>query len=100
MSQESDYEVDKYGNQRWRADMALHRTDGPAVIMADGDRQWWIKGQLHRVDGPAYITCKGKKEWWINGERITVKVERWMKLREISWPWDELTQVEFQLTWL
>lgn len=33
----------------------LHRTNGPAMILADGAEGWCEKGLYHRIDGPALI---------------------------------------------
>ena len=49
----------------------LHRTDGPAVIWADGTKLWFQNGQCHRTNGPAIEFVNGTKEWYINGERLT-----------------------------
>ena len=45
------------------------------------------------------IGSDGSESWWVNDVDITDKVEQWMREREVTWPWDEATQVEFQLTW-
>jgi len=47
----------------------LHRTDGPAVELANGNKSWWVYGQHHRTDGPAVEFANGDKEWWIYGQR-------------------------------
>ena len=49
----------------------LHRTDGPAVIWADGTKLWFQNGQLHRIDGPAVVGSDGYKGWCINGVRLS-----------------------------
>jgi hypothetical protein len=55
----------------WRFDGKLHRTDGPAIIKADGSQEWWIDNKLHRTDGPAYIRADGSQERWIDGKEYT-----------------------------
>lgn len=86
------------GDQQWWVNGELHRTDGPAIDDADG--QWWVvDGLQHRLDGPSYISPKGIHVWYIQGLQVTTEVEQWMRVREVAWPWDESTQVEFQLTW-
>jgi hypothetical protein len=55
------------GSQEWWADGVAHRTDGPAVTYADGTKQWLIGGRWHRLDGPAVIRADGTCEWWIDG---------------------------------
>ena len=49
-------------------DGLYHRSDGPAIIQADGSEEWHLKGKLHRTDGPAVIEANGTKEWHLNGE--------------------------------
>jgi hypothetical protein len=43
-----------------------HKTDGPAVVYADGRTEWYWHGKLHREDGPAIedATCK---TWYTHG---------------------------------
>ena len=77
----------------------IHRNGNPAVIYYDGDQEWWVNDLCHRIDGPAVIYAKGGYEWWINGREITNEVAQWMEDREVTWPWDDATQVEFLLTW-
>ena len=90
---------EKNGRQYWTVDNLLHREDGPAWINQYGDQEWHQHGRYHRIDGPAYMGSDGTQEWFINDRDITQEVEQWMKLKEITWPWDEQTQVEFLLTW-
>jgi len=94
--------VDSLGNQRWLSNGQLHRTDGPAIIWADGTQWWCFNGRRHRTDGPAVISADGTQQWWyLNGKDITPAVKQWLKDRAISWPWpDEETRVEFLLTWV
>jgi hypothetical protein len=33
---------------RWTLNQKLHRTDGPAVIRADGTQEWWVDGHRFR----------------------------------------------------
>ena len=49
----------------------LHRTEGPAVIWADGSKSWYKNDQYHRTDGPAIEWANGTKEWYINGRMMT-----------------------------
>lgn len=44
----------------------IHRTDGPALLNADGDKIWYKWGGIHRVGGPAVTRVTGKKVWWEN----------------------------------
>ena len=101
MNQEPVCKVDERGNRHWYINSKLHRTDGPAVIWADGSQQWRVNDQLHRIDGPAVIKADGTEWWYLNGKNITPAVKQWLKDRAISWPWpDEETKAEFLLTWL
>jgi hypothetical protein len=74
------------------------RLSKPSYIDGDKTQIWYSNGELHRTDGPAIMGDEGNF-WIINGINITVSVEYWMAVREISWPWDEETQVEFLLSW-
>ena len=67
---ESAPEIDGRGTTRWRnADGLLHRTDGPAIVTAEGDKGWFVNGKRHRTDGPAREWPDGTREWWVNGRR-------------------------------
>ena len=66
-------QVDKRGHKRWKnRDGNHHRTDGPAVIYANGGKDWCLNGKLHRTDGPAVERPNGRKEWYLNGKRHRV----------------------------
>ena len=69
------------------------------MTRTDGSQEWWLCDQLHRTDGPAVMRADGSQAWWVNGQDITAKVEAWMQARDITWPWDESTGVEFALSW-
>jgi len=56
---------------RDRATDQLHRTDGPAVIYANGDHYWFLHGQLHRADGPAMEYANGGRWWYWHGQHMT-----------------------------
>lgn len=55
-------------------------------------------GHLHRIDGPAceyrHLT---RNEWYINGNHVTTDVEAWLAENQYTWPFDESTQMAFQL---
>lgn len=62
-------EVDVYDTRRYYNSAGqLHRTDGPAVIRADGTKEWWQNDLRHREDGPAIVHTSGSMEWWQNGK--------------------------------
>jgi hypothetical protein len=89
----SDPNIDTYGTKRWyNKSGQLHREDGPAVELANGNKEWWshanlhrenapaielasgtkfwiLNGQLHRKDGPAREWASGDKEWYLNNKR-------------------------------
>ena len=47
----------------------LHRTDGPALIHANGSVKWYRHGVRHREDGPACIYVNGTRKWYRDGLR-------------------------------
>jgi hypothetical protein len=99
MKQEPVKTVDAAGTQGWHVNGLLHRLDGPAVIGATGTQAWLVAGQRHRLDGPAVIGATGTQEWWVAGQNITTQVNSWMQTQAVVWPWDDQTQMLFQLTW-
>lgn len=54
-----------------------HRTDGPAVMFANGTQVWYSNGKLHRRDGPAVIRATGTQEWYLHGQELT-QFEHWL----------------------
>ena len=65
-------EDDYHGNRFYYNNAGLlHRTDGPAIVYADGSKSWYQNELLHRTDGPAIDWIHGRKEWHINGVRLT-----------------------------
>ena len=87
------------GTELWYEHDRLHRVDGPAITRANGEQTWMVNGEIHRLDGPAITRPWNSNEWYVNDRDITLDVNKWMMAQEISWPWDESTQVAFQLTW-
>ena len=64
--------VDARGTRRYYdKDDQLHRTDGPAVLWADGTKLWYQNGLRHRTDGAAVEWPSGNKVWYINGEQLS-----------------------------
>ena len=59
------------GTELWYQNGLRHRTDGPAVLWADGTKLWYQNGLRHRTDGPAVEYASGDKVWYINGKRLT-----------------------------
>jgi len=66
-----DYpETDSNGSKIWKnKEGQVHRTDGPAIIYADGTQVYYIEGQWHRTDGPAVIYPDGTEFYLQNGKR-------------------------------
>jgi len=87
------------GDEEWLVDGQYHRIGGPARTLQNFGQYWYVNGIPHRTDGPAICYFGGGQYWFIQNQDITDKVNAWMKARDVSWPWDESTQVEFQLTW-
>jgi hypothetical protein len=54
----------------WYRDGELHRSDGPAVELADGTKAWYSSGKRHRDDGPAVERADGTKEWFREGKQV------------------------------
>ena len=64
--------VDEYGTRGYYNSAGqLHRTEGPAVLWADGTKLWCQNGLLHRTDGPAIEYADSSKAWYINGNPLT-----------------------------
>jgi len=56
------------GITKWFHNGQLHRVNGPAVELGNGDKEWYYEGQLHRDDGPAVERADGTKVWCWRGE--------------------------------
>ena len=77
--------IDEYGNKFWYdsdSDDNLHRTDGPAAILADGYKSWYQHGLRHRANGPAIEWKDGRTSWWLNDQRLTF--DEWLDKLDIS----------------
>ena len=60
-------EINEYGTIRYyNENNELHREDGPAVELVNGDKWWYKNGKYHREDGPAVKFVDGYKEYWYN----------------------------------
>jgi hypothetical protein len=60
--------VDNTGAKIWRVDGDIHRTDGPAIVFADGSKNWCQHNKLHRTDGPAIENADGTKAWLLDDD--------------------------------
>ena len=70
-------------------------------IDQQGNQRWYLNGQCHRTDGPAVVRANGTQLWFINDRDITGAVEKWMNERNIRWPFSDeetSTQLKNQLT--
>ena len=45
----NDLRINSTGTQYWYRNGKFHRTDGPAIIWADGVQEWWENGQLKEI---------------------------------------------------
>ena len=63
--------VHEDGARWWYKNGLLHRTDGPAIELANGARFWYQNGLIHRTDGPAIEYSNGEREWWIEDKSLT-----------------------------
>ena len=74
-------------------------TEPTRTVDAAGTQEWHVNGQRHRLDGPALIWANGYQEWCVRGQNITTQANAWMQTQAVVWPWDDQTQMLFQLTW-
>ena len=56
------------GDQYWYQNGKYHHEDGPAIVYANGDQYWYQNSKYHREDGPAIIHVNGDQYWYQNGE--------------------------------
>jgi hypothetical protein len=63
-------EINERGTKFWYKDDLLHREDGPAIELANGDKGWYKNGKLHRENSPAVEFADGTKSWWLNGKQL------------------------------
>lgn len=57
---DDDYDYTEHRND----DGDLHKTNGPALIWADGVKSWWLNGLHHRYYG---VQSNDGGVWWIHG---------------------------------
>ena len=62
----------------------LHREDGPAIIIDNGDKCWYFENKQHRTDGPAVIVGKSKY-YYIMGKEYSY--EYWLVIKDFSLLW-------------
>jgi len=52
----------------WFKNGEIHKEDGPAIILENGDWQWWLNDQLHRIGGPAvFVSTQHKFCYYLFG---------------------------------
>jgi len=92
----SNCKINSLGDTEWYVDGRYHREDGPAYEGANGVKVWWVHGQQHRLDGPAIDCQYGNGYWFINNISLPIRdVNTWMEEQNITWPFDEPTQMLF-----
>lgn len=50
--------------------LGIHRECGPAIIFPSGDMWYVQRGNLHRTDGPAIVRADGTSEFWVDGVKV------------------------------
>jgi len=62
---------DRYGDFYYKKGTYIyHNPYGPAYITESSTR-YFIQGKLHRLDGPAVILPNGEEIYYINGEKLS-----------------------------
>lgn len=74
----------------------LHRTDGPAVILPDGEKQWYLHGMLHNKQGPAIASPGHPPSWYIRNKKMTF--QEWLKYTTLSNEEITLLQLKYSKT--
>ena len=75
------YRRKTYETLQW-VDEILHRVDGPAMIMGDGQEYWRQNSVLHRLDGPAVIYPDGTECFWINGRNFLGDIKAFLEYKK------------------
>lgn len=83
--------VNKLGTIKYYLNDKLHKKDGPAVIIPNGDKYWYLNDLFHREDGPAIEWNNGSKQWYKNGKlhRINGSAVEWVDNSSIKEYWIE-----------
>ena len=55
------------GREVWMRDGRVHREGGPADVSPEGGRKWFADGRPHRADGPAVESPDGSMRWFADG---------------------------------
>ena len=63
--------IDEDDCKWWYLHNKLHRLDGPAVVLSNGNIIWYKHDKRHRIDGPAIEFINGDIEWWLYDEQYT-----------------------------
>lgn len=62
--EEKYYSFTEWGYYREDGIFIVHREDGPARIMKNGNMYWIYHDRYHREDGPACEFNNGDKSWY------------------------------------
>ena len=68
------YEVENYATYYY-VNGELHREDGPASVLINGNGTWFFNGKYHRLDGPAIKLYDGRGQYYIEGLYYSTKKE-------------------------
>ena len=76
------------GNKYWYLNGRFHREYGPAIEYSDGAKKWYLNGKRHRTDGPARELADGHKTWYLNnkcyGYNNDFTTESWIRFVELQ----------------
>ncbi len=56
---------------RWNCQTSTTKMRIPMIdhkMYSDGTQAWCLNGEYHRTNGPAIIYANGMTEWWLNGK--------------------------------
>ena len=68
------YEVENWGIFYF-VNGKIHREDGPASVIINGNKFWFVNDKWHRLDGPAVERNNGDVEYWIEDKQYDTKEE-------------------------
>jgi len=77
--------LDFEGHKLWIKDKKLHRVNGPAVELDNGDKEWWYQGK--KIGSYTSFRQLGSsiEKWWYQGEYIKCssqkEFEKYLKLK-------------------
>ena len=81
-------ETDSNGTYYYNNLNQLHREDGPAIELTNGDKSWYLNNLCHREDGPAIEFADGTKCWCFRGKHIDCETnEEFLQLMKMKAFW-------------